>query len=252
MGNGKPVVFLHGFASYLNIWISPSELMKDKFSCILVDLPGFGLSDRKKDDYSPSRVADIVYNALRKAGYEKISIVGHSWGGAVALALALKYPDFVERIAVVDGWIYPEQRYSFFEWAKKPLIGEILFGMFYSEQMEYRYMMGFYNPHKWLDYTLVTSLKKVFDLPGTEAASLAVTRGLDEIRELSKKYHKIRQKTLIIWCEEDPVADIFFARRLNNEIMDSELLILTQCGHFPMIEQTGKFASIIMTFFNTD
>ncbi|MGY0236965.1 alpha/beta fold hydrolase [Longispora urticae] len=75
---------------------------------LLVDLLGFGLSDRPADaDYTPGEHADTVAAALTAAGVRAAEVVGHSMGGAVAVALAVRHPHLVARLVLVDANLDP-------------------------------------------------------------------------------------------------------------------------------------------------
>ena len=86
-GDGqRTVLFVHGFASALVVW---HRLLKDfgaTHRVVALDLPGFGFSDKRKGDYSPQGLADLLADFLAQRGIAKAHVVAHSWGSSVALA----------------------------------------------------------------------------------------------------------------------------------------------------------------------
>ena len=147
-GEGMPVVLLHGFASSLETWSGLAPKLAREHRVIALDLKGFGWTDRPEGDYSPAAQAQLVRDLLRQRGVERASVVAHSWGSSVALALALAEPQLVQRVVLYDAWVYDEQLPPFFRWAMLPGVGEALFGLYYNQQPEARLALGFYRPER--------------------------------------------------------------------------------------------------------
>jgi pimeloyl-ACP methyl ester carboxylesterase len=94
-GDGAlPVVLLHGAGANLeDMAVALGERLAAHHRVILIDRPGFGWSKRKgKESSSPAVQAGVLRDVLRQLGIERAILVGHSWGGTVALAFALAYP----------------------------------------------------------------------------------------------------------------------------------------------------------------
>lgn len=98
---GTPLVCLHGFlGSGDNLWPLADHL-KDSHRCILMDLRGHGRSPHGQP-YTFEGMADDVAETLRGDGITSTAVLGHSLGGKVAMALALKHPKLVERLVIAD------------------------------------------------------------------------------------------------------------------------------------------------------
>ncbi|MEM9099324.1 MAG: alpha/beta hydrolase [Pseudomonadota bacterium] len=108
-GTGQPLILVHGASGNLRDWtfsIAP-ELAKD-FRVIAFDRPGFGYTDRDPArGWDPAVQARTLYLASREIGIEDPIIVGHSWGGAVALAWGLQYPDETRGLMPISGVSMP-------------------------------------------------------------------------------------------------------------------------------------------------
>ncbi len=118
MGEGPAVVLLHGFGSSLDMWRPLLPELAEDHRVLALDLKGFGWTDRPRGDYSPSAQAQLVWAVLNERGIERAALVGHSWGAAVALAMALASPERTTRIAIYGGWVYEEQLSFLFRWAR--------------------------------------------------------------------------------------------------------------------------------------
>ncbi|MGH7442382.1 MAG: alpha/beta fold hydrolase [bacterium] len=98
---GTPLACLHGFmGSGDNLWPLADHL-KNSHRCLLMDLRGHGRSPHGQP-YTLEGMADDVYETLQDAGIGPTAVLGHSLGGKVALALALRHPDMVERLIIAD------------------------------------------------------------------------------------------------------------------------------------------------------
>lgn len=101
--SGHPIVLLHGLASSSRIWDLMAPLLASRFRVIAVDQRGHGESDKPDSGYDlPTFVADLR-GVIQALGLEQPVLVGHSWGGNLALQYAVTYPDAVSHLVLVDG-----------------------------------------------------------------------------------------------------------------------------------------------------
>ena len=238
VGEGPTVVLLHGFASSIENWITVMPKLVKDHRVIAIDLRGFGWTDRPVADYSPAAQAKLLKAVLDERKVGKVSLVAHSWGSSVALAFALEYPQQVERIALYDAWVYDSQLPSMFHMARAKGIGEVLFGLFYSERYEDRLTLGFYDPDV-VSEGLSEEVAKAFDRPGTRFAALESVRGM-RFDEMAPRYHTITAPTLLLWGREDVVTPVSNGEKLVRELPNAQLKIYPLCGHFPMIEAVSE------------
>ena len=92
-GSGKPIILLHGFPMNQRVWDDFVPLLSDHYNVITVDLPGFGESPLPQLPFTIDQVADIVLDWISTEKTLGSTIIGHSLGGYVALAMAKKRPD---------------------------------------------------------------------------------------------------------------------------------------------------------------
>ncbi|WP_378186095.1 alpha/beta fold hydrolase [Aquimarina sp. W85] len=90
-GQGKPIVFLHGFLENLSMWQTIVPEFLEQYQCIAIDLPGHGGSDNLGYVHSMETMAEVVKSVLETLKIDKAIIIGHSLGGYVGLAFAEKY-----------------------------------------------------------------------------------------------------------------------------------------------------------------
>jgi pimeloyl-ACP methyl ester carboxylesterase len=129
-GQGDPLVLLHGNGSMIQDFISSGLLEKaaQKYRVIVFDRPGFGFSDRPRlTVWTPEAQAALIHKALEQIGISHATVLGHSWGASVAIALALRDPKLVTRLILASGYYYPTFRGDMLlSWQAIPVIGDIM------------------------------------------------------------------------------------------------------------------------------
>ncbi len=248
-GSAQPVaLMLHGYGSSGIVWTPLMQaLNKLGYRTIAPDLPGFGLTDKYPGNYNTIFIADQVAAFMTQKGVKQADILAHSWGSSVALALALRYPHKVRRIVIHSGWVYTAQIVPVIRWAKLPVLGEIIYGMFYKERPGDKFAHAVYDKERMVTQPLIETIKKSLERPGAVAAALAVARGMD-FSNLEKRYSKILNKTLLLWGKQDPVALPFYGRRLVTDLPNARLVLLDRCGHIPMLEQPYLVSRYVASF----
>lgn len=250
-GGDKPaVVLIHGFASALDAWATVIPELSKTHRVLAMDLKGFGWSDRPEGDYSPEAEAKIVLDLMSQRNIESASVVGHSWGASVALAVAMQAPTRVNRIALYDAWVYEAQLPAFFHWSRADFLGEALFGLYYKERPGEKMALAFYD-QKYVTEDLIEAVEGALDRPGTVAAALAAVRG-QRYAAVEPNYRKIQQKTLLLWGREDVVAQLSYGERLTRDLPNAQLIVYPRCGHFPMIEARAESNRDLIAFLSED
>jgi len=245
-GGGDPILMIHGFGSSLETWgLVVPTLSKDHL-VVTPDMPGFGLSSKVDGDYRPSAMADALLGLLDQLQVRRTDVVAHSYGCAVALAMALDHPERVRRLVLSDAFVYQDQMPWFFAWSRTPVLGEVLFGLFYNQQMDWRMSMSFHDP-RFVTQDMVDRASAALDKPGTRAAALAVARGLD-LDVAEGTYGRMNKPTLLTWGEEDAVTDLRYADRMLQHLPRARLEVFPDSGHFPMVEAPNRFASLVYAF----
>lgn len=231
-GEGPAVVMIHGFGSSLNVWDGVRPALRDAHRVLAMDLKGFGWSDRPEGDYSPQAQARLVLALMDQRGIQEATVVAHSWGSSVALALTLMAPERVRRIALYSAFVYRDQRNTFAAWADADGMGEALFTMFYDQRPEERVAQAFFDPDR-VPEAFYDAAAESIERPGAAAAALAVTRGMHFEEE---RYEEIEQPVLLLWGREDRVASLSAGERLYSQLAEADLRVFPRCGHFPMME----------------
>lgn len=245
-GEGEPVVMIHGFASSLETWDAVRPAIEKNRRIIAMDLKGFGWTDRPEGDYSPEAQARLVLGLMTQRGVDRATIVAHSWGASVALAVALMSPERVQRMALYDAWVYEAQLPPFFHWSRAPGVGEALFSLYYPERADERMSLAFYD-RSLVSEPLVEAVEAALERPGTLAAALAAVRG-QRYAQVEGRYRTVKQKVLLLWGREDLVTPLSYGERLAHDLPGSRLIVYPTCGHFPMLEAVAASNRDLLAF----
>ncbi len=104
-GEGEPIVFMHGFPQFWFLWRKQLADLSSDFRCIAPDTRGYNLSDKppQPEAYRMRHLLGDLTGLLDHLGLDRCTLVGHDWGGIVSWAFALKYPERLERLVIIDG-----------------------------------------------------------------------------------------------------------------------------------------------------
>lgn len=113
-GEGQPIVLLHGLASTCHIWDLVAPLLTPKLQVVALDQRGHGETDQHDSGYDFASVTEDLHTFTEALGVERLILVGHSWGGNVALQYAVTFPGSIAGLVLVDGGtIEPSSRPGF-------------------------------------------------------------------------------------------------------------------------------------------
>ena len=105
IGEGPPLVLLHGFPDFWYGWKSVISGLKSHYKLIIPDMRGFNLSDKPKgvSNYKIELLIDDIKGLIESLNLGKVYLAGHDWGGAVAWAFAEKYPNMLQKLAILNA-----------------------------------------------------------------------------------------------------------------------------------------------------
>lgn len=230
-GTGRRVVFLHGLVGLNDHWEDVVRSIRHRAACEMLEIPLLGL---RGDDCTINAVTDMTIRYLASKPEPSV-LVGNSFGGHVALRVALERPDLVaglvlagasgllERTMVREIQIRPSR-----EWLAEK-IGEL-----------------FHDRSKMRDADLDRAHQEL-SVRGGARAMVRLSRTARR-NHLGLKISQIGCPTLLIWGKQDIVTPPEAAEQFRTKIPDTRLVWLEQCGHAPMIECPAEFASAMSDF----
>jgi pimeloyl-ACP methyl ester carboxylesterase len=206
----------------------------------LIDLKGFGLSDRPRDGrYSVNDQAEIIKSFILQKNLENITIVGHSLGGAVALFTYFKVNPRIKALVLLNCATYPESMPRFLKVLRIPIINNFFSALIPTRLAVKKILKkSFYNDAK-ITEELVSAYTFYSSLPGSGYVSRRTAEQIvpDNIFELLQRLREITAPVFLLWGYDDEVIPLAYGLKLLHAIPGSRLVSLRQCGHIPPEEK---------------
>jgi len=249
-GSGLPLVFIHGFGASIYSWRKNLGPLSKHHRVCAPDLPGFGYSDKPLDaDYSIDAYADFIVQFMDKLQIDKAVLVGHSLGGGIALLTGLKYPSRVQSLILIDTEAYPIKPPLMLTVAKLPGIRSIVHRAIGEWVVRISLKRSYYDQTRITD-SLVDDYYRPFLTENGKSVPIKVLQAIDfeTLKELPRRYRRIRKKTLIIWGQEDRISRIHLAHKLKKDLRNSKLMIIPASGHLVQEEKPEVVNRAILDF----
>lgn len=110
-GAGRPILMCHGNPTWSFLYRNVIHALRDRFRCVAIDMPGFGLSDRPLGyGYTPAEQAAVVGQLIGALDLRDLIVMGHDWGGPIGLAAACADPQRVSGLVLGNTWFWPSDR----------------------------------------------------------------------------------------------------------------------------------------------
>ena len=250
---GPPVLLIHGYTASIFVWHAAAPLLGNEgFRVIAVDLVGFGYSEKPRSfDYSIDSHARVIARLMDRLGIGRAHIVGSSYGGAVAMTLALDHPERVDKIVLSDAVFNDEPKsHPVLRLAEVPVIGELITPFLVDSKMFLRRRMRkTLSPanHHLITTERVRSVQRPIAAADGHHSVLATSRNW-RAKRIERDAHLIEQPTLLIWGHEDRVIPLALGRALHRAIPGARLAVIRKCGHVPQEEKSEIFAGLVSEF----
>ncbi|MBI5274683.1 MAG: alpha/beta fold hydrolase [Chlamydiales bacterium] len=256
MGKGNPLIVIHGGPGLTQDYLLPylDKLAENNF-VIFYDQRGCGLSigEISTSTINMTSFINDLENIRKAFHFEKISILGHSWGGFVAASYTIAHPESIDKLILSNSMPLSSEDLTLFinEWTKRmtPYYQEIasIHGSKEFLQGDSQTMARLYRTI-FRTYCYMPEKAELLNLYMTQTASLNGAKVYDIIREniLDKPYDlhralkQVNIHALIIHWDID-VIPMSTAEHTHESIPGSQYIVLKNCGHFPYIEQPDEY-----------
>ncbi len=249
LGEGAPILLIHGSGPGVTAWANWRLTMPDlakQFRVIAPDMFGFGYSSSKGRIEDKRIWVDQVVSLLDGLGIDKVSMVGNSFGGGIALAFVIAHPDRVERLVLMGpaGLAFPITPALDKVWGYEPSLE----GM--SKSLHYLVW-----DHSRLTEDLVQSRYEASIRPGAHKPYHATFGGPDRQRNIAMLASReediaaLPHETLILHGLSDQVIPLESTVRLARLLPRADLQVFGECGHWVQIERMASFNRMVTEFF---
>ncbi|MGV9367058.1 alpha/beta fold hydrolase [Amycolatopsis sp. NPDC003731] len=251
-GRGPVLLFLHGIGDDSSTWLELLESLADDFTVIAPDLLGHGASAKPRADYSVAAYACGMRDLLTTLDVDRVTVVGHSLGGGVAMQFAYQFPERCERLVLVGSGGVGASVHPLLRLAAAPGAGLLLPLLGAQPALPVlRKLAESLRISDDLDYVVARYLRLVE--PGTRSAFLRTLRSVVDwrgqvVNMLDRCYLTQGIPTLLVWGTEDRVVPSGHALRAHRAMPGSRLVLFEGVGHFPHRSAPKQFLEVLLEF----
>jgi pimeloyl-ACP methyl ester carboxylesterase len=244
------IVLIHGFGDNSFSWDGWTKVLAPHYRVIAVDLPGHGLSDAPVGFAAePGRYADVIDSFLGKLGVSQAAVAGNSLGGGVAWQLALRHPERVGRLILVDAAGWPT------ETLKSPPLafrimrykaGRDLLASIDNTPLIRQGLSGEVVNKAVLTEPFIKRWADLQRYPGHRPILMSLNPGM--IAASKDVLAPIKVPTLILWGAQDHMIDPASAKKFAEAIPGSQLIVYPAVGHLPQLDAPDRSAADVAAF----
>jgi pimeloyl-ACP methyl ester carboxylesterase len=239
-GTGAPVLLLHGWGASSQLFQATLASLGQGFDAIAPDLPGFGATPPPDAPWGVDEYAEWVIALLDTLGIARAHVVGHSNGGRIAIRLARRWPERVDKLVLTDSagirpprtWRYHlrVRAFKLLRWAGRSAAVPAVLRTWAAARAAQSGSTDYQQASGVMRATLVRLVNA----------------------DLRDDLPHIAAPTLLIWGERDEDTPLADGQLMERAIPDAGLVVFDGAGHFAYLEQSPRFCHIVKTFFQGD
>jgi pimeloyl-ACP methyl ester carboxylesterase len=254
-GRGLPLVLIHGLGGSSYSWRRLIPALSRTHRVFAIDMKGFGRSEKPFDlDYGPDEQAKLIAQFLRQKRLIGATIVGHSYGGLVALELARQLQRTnqgrIQKLILMNAPAYAQSvpiKQAFLTLPVVPYVALIAIPPIFTARA------GLSSSYLGLEHVTDKDVGKYADPlheAGGRHALIATMRRVSELIDRGEvaTYTNLRVPTLLIWCRHDSVVPLSTGKRLVSELPHARLDIIERCDHTPIEETPTETLKLMQHF----
>ena len=254
-----PIVLVHGFGAHLFTFNAWTEILRENYRVIRLDLPGFGLSDAFEDgDYRIGKYTTLLHDFVTELNVSACIIAGNSLGGNISWNFTLDYPAMVKKLILIDSAGYElisKKLLLFSQAAVLPKFDEMLV-KYTTDSLVKKTIEIVYGDTARMKPENVEIYTDLFRREGNTKSMVDIRNSLELARtKVDPRINdlvKIKQPTLILWGEKDDLLPLSDATKFCINIPNSRLVIFKGAGHIPMEEIPEESLSPVLEFISND
>lgn len=261
-GSGPALLLIHGIGDNSTAWEPVHARLARRFTVIAPDLLGHGRSDKPRADYSVAAYANGMRDLLSVLDIERVTVVGHSLGGGVAMQFAYQFPQLVDRLILVGAGGVTKDVNIALRFAALPVGSEALallrLPLVLPALQTIGRLLGNVVGSTGIGRDIPNALRILADLP-EPTASAAFTRTLRAVVDwrgqvvtmLDRCYLTESVPVQLIWGQQDVVIPVSHAHMAHAAMPGSRLEIFTESGHFPFHDDPDRFIDLVEEFIDS-
>ena len=259
-GSGPAILLVHGITNDSQTWEPVIGRLARDHDVIAPDLPGHGSSARQRGDHSLGAHASMLRDLVQAVGTDRVTLVGHSLGGGIAMQFAYQFPEMVERLALVCSGGLGREVSPLIRSAALPGAEQVLPLITAQPLMD---------AGTWIS----AAFGRLGFKPGSDVAE--VSRGIASLRDTERRAAFVRtvrsvispfgQRVsatdrlylaehlpfLLVWGARDRIIPVDHGHAAHEAVPSSRLEIFGDSGHYPQLDDPERFSDLLRDFIAT-
>lgn len=255
-GQGKTLLFVHGTPSWSFDFRHLVKALRHQYRCIAIDHIGFGLSDKPAAyDYSTQNHSHTLERFILEHELKDFVLVVHDFGGPIGFDVALKHPDRLSGMVIMNTWMWSSADDPDFIRFSRILRSPVLPFLYRFLNFSPRFVLPQSFGDKKLARRLLKQYTKPFSKPAERHGALAFVHSLlhdqDWFETLWERREAIAHKpALILWGMKDKVIGPQHLEKFKSGFTNTEVVKFPTCGHFPQEEAHEEIIKVLMRWLN--
>jgi len=256
-GRGPVLLLLHGITNSSETWERVASRLSERFTLIAPDLLGHGNSATPRGDYSLGAHASAVRDVLTSLGHERVTVIGHSLGGGIAMQFAYQFPERCERLVLVSSGGLGREVHLLLRAAALPGADWVLPVIASRRLLDVGRSLGALLQRVRLapggDLEVLARGFASLDNAGSRQAFLHTVRAVIEpggqrVSASDRLALAARLPTLIVWGERDSIIPVDHGAAAHHAMPGSRFEVFPAAGHMPHDDDPDRFAAILTAF----
>jgi pimeloyl-ACP methyl ester carboxylesterase len=245
-GSGKPLLLIAGLASDVQSWVSIKKLLAKHFLLILFDNRGVGRSTLDCQSVTVNQMAIDAAALLTFLEIDKAHVLGHSMGGMIALQMAVRFPERIDRLILAASTtvLNQRQKYQLHDWATL-LDAKTDMELWFRNLFYWLYSDQFFENQNLLTAYIIGALSYPYPIKmetfKAQVEAIIAFNGTPLLAE-------VRQKTLVLLADNDRLFSDSAATCTLTDISGCSVVSVKNAGHSLHIEQSSVFTRIVTDF----
>lgn len=235
-----PVLILHGWGASSKSWTRVKEILGNQgYKVFLPDLPGFGDSPAPQRPWSIDDYLGWIMDFCEKEGLSRFFLIGHSFGGGLAVKIATQTPEKIKRLILVAPALKRDKTIKYYFYLALAKVGKPIFSL---------PILSFLRPLAQRILYKIEGTSDYYKLEVKKAVTMKETFKKVVAEDLRLCLPQIKNKTLIIWGKKDALTPFKDSREVKEKISDSRLEVFENEGHSLNLAVPEKLSEIIIRF----
>jgi pimeloyl-ACP methyl ester carboxylesterase len=253
----QTLVFIHGLGSYAPAWKENLVTLQQHFRCIVLDLPGYGKSDKGNYPYTMPFFAEVIQSVILKLDLKNPILAGHSMGGQIALTHALLYPGVASKLVLIAPAGFETFHKGERQWFREVMTPDLT-RLTTVEQIRLNYAYNFYRMPAAAEFMVLDriAMRSAVDFPAYCYSIAESVKGMVDypVFEFLKD---IAVPVLVVYGENDNLIPNRFlhggptvkvAKQGMSQLKQGELKMIPKAGHFVMFEKADAVNQAMIAF----